>query len=40
MADTATGTLQYDSSYYYLGHFSKFIRPAAQRIACGMRTTA
>ena len=36
MADTATGTLQYDSSYYYLGHFSKFIRPGAQRIACGM----
>ena len=36
MADTATGTLKYDSSYYYLGHFSKFIHPGAQRIACGM----
>ena len=34
MADTATGTLYYRSPYYYLGHFSKFIRPGAQRIAC------
>lgn len=33
MADTATGTLHYQPSYYYLGHFSKFIRPGAQRIA-------
>ncbi|BDI32046.1 glycosyl hydrolase [Capsulimonas corticalis] len=34
MADTKTGELHYLSSYYYLGHFSKFIRPGAQRIAC------
>jgi len=33
MADTATGTLHYQPSYYYLGHFSKFIRPGARRIA-------
>lgn len=26
------GTLHYMNSYYYIGHFSKFIRPGAQRI--------
>jgi glucosylceramidase len=31
-ADTRTGELTYMSSYYYLGHFSKFIRPGARRI--------
>jgi glucosylceramidase len=29
---TETGELTYMSSYYYLGHFSKFIRPGAHRI--------
>jgi len=33
MADTATGALHYLPSYYYLGHFAKFIRPGARRIA-------
>jgi glucosylceramidase len=32
-ADTKTGDLHYLSSYYYIGHFSKFIRPGARRIA-------
>ena len=32
MADTAAGTLGYRPAYYYLGQFSKFIRPGAQRI--------
>jgi glucosylceramidase len=32
-ADTRTGELIYTNSYYYIGHFSKFIRPAARRIA-------
>jgi glucosylceramidase len=32
-ADTKTGELHYLSSYYYIGHFSKFIRPGARRIA-------
>ena len=32
-ADTRTGTLIYTNSYYYIGHFSKFIRPGAKRIA-------
>jgi glucosylceramidase len=31
-ADTKTGKLTYMNSYYYIGHFSKFIRPGAQRI--------
>ena len=32
-ADTRTGELTYLSSYYYIGHFSKFIKPGAKRIA-------
>lgn len=31
-ADTKTGELIYTNSYYYIGHFSKFIHPAAKRI--------
>jgi glucosylceramidase len=31
-ADTRTGTLIYTNSYYYIGHFSRFIRPGARRI--------
>jgi glucosylceramidase len=31
-ADTKTGVLSYMNSYYYIGHFSKFIRPGAKRI--------
>jgi glucosylceramidase len=33
-ADTKTGELIYTNSYFYIGHFSKFIRPGAKRIAC------
>ncbi|MDG2017968.1 MAG: glycoside hydrolase family 30 protein [Porticoccaceae bacterium] len=32
-ADTRTGELIYTPSYYYIGHFSKFIRPDARRIS-------
>ncbi len=32
-ADTRTGRLIYTNSYYYIGQFSKFIRPGAKRIA-------
>ncbi|MEO7211435.1 glycoside hydrolase family 30 protein [Mucilaginibacter sp.] len=32
-ADTRTGELIYTNSYYYMGHFSKFIHPGAKRIA-------
>jgi len=31
-ADTKTGNLMYTNEYFYLGHFSKFIRPGAKRI--------
>ena len=34
VADTRKGTLTYMNSYYYIGHFSKFVRPGARRIAC------
>jgi glucosylceramidase len=33
-ADTRTGELIFTNSYYYIGHFSKFIRPGAKRILC------
>jgi glucosylceramidase len=32
-ADTQTGELIYTPAYYYIGHFSKFIRPNAKRIS-------
>jgi glucosylceramidase len=31
--DTKTGKLIYTNEYYYIGHFSKFIRPGAKRLA-------
>jgi len=44
-ADTKTGKLIYTNAYYYLGHFSKFIRPGAKRIGASssrsqLQTTA
>jgi glucosylceramidase len=33
-ADTRNGSLHFMNSYYYIGHFSKYIQPGAQRIAC------
>ena len=30
--DTATGKLMVMNSFYYIGHFSKFIRPGARRV--------
>lgn len=32
-ANTETGELIYTPSYYYIGHFSKFIRPGARRVS-------
>jgi glucosylceramidase len=32
-ADTSTGELIYTPSYYFIGHFSKFIRPEAKRVS-------
>ncbi len=31
--DTRSGQLIYTNAYYYIGHFSKFIKPGAKRIA-------
>ncbi len=39
-ADTKTGALTYTNSYYYIGHFSKFVRPGARRIACSPSRSA
>jgi glucosylceramidase len=44
-ADTKTGQLVYTNAYYYIGHFSKFIKPGAKRITSssnrdGLLTTA
>jgi glucosylceramidase len=33
IVDTKTGEIHYNSSYYYIGHFSKYIKPNAVRIA-------
>ena len=34
IADTRTGEALYQSPYYYIGHFSRFIRPGARRLGC------
>ncbi len=39
-ADLETGELIYTPSYYYLGHFSKFIRPGYRRVACSSAADA
>ena len=31
--DTKSGELTFTNSYYYIGHFSKFVRPGAKRIS-------
>jgi len=33
-ADAKTGKVIYNTSYYYLGHFARFIRPGAKRVLC------
>lgn len=45
IGDTRSGQLIYTNAYYYIGHFSKFIRPGARRIAAAtsrdvLQTTA
>jgi glucosylceramidase len=40
IADTRSGELIYMNSFYYLGHFSKFIRPGAKRIECSPSRSA
>jgi glucosylceramidase len=34
MASPSTGEILYQSSYYYIGHFSRFIKRGARRIIC------
>ncbi|MES2431445.1 MAG: glycoside hydrolase family 30 protein [Bacteroidota bacterium] len=34
IADTKNDSVHYTNIYYYMGHFSKFIKPGAKRIAC------
>ena len=34
LIDTAHKALLHQSSYYYLGHFSRFIKPGARRVLC------
>lgn len=39
-ADTRSGELIYTPSYYYIGHFSKFIRPNAKRVGTACSRSA
>ena len=34
IADTKNDQLMFQSSYYYMGHFARYIRPGARRILC------
>jgi glucosylceramidase len=34
IANTGTDQLYYENSYYYIGHFSRYIEPGATRIGC------
>ena len=34
LVDTRNNKLIYNVSYYYIGHFSRFIKPGAKRILC------
>ena len=40
IADTRAGKLIYTNAYYYIGHFSKFIRPGAKRISASANRDA
>ena len=40
LADTKADKLTYNSSYYYMGHFAKYIRPARVRIGCTLKNPA
>ncbi|WP_431216548.1 glycoside hydrolase family 30 protein [Puia sp. P3] len=39
-ADTRDGKLIYTNAFYYIGHFSKFVRPGARRIAVSSNRAA
>lgn len=40
IANTKTKELVYSNSYYYIGHFSKFIKPGAKRIQASVSRTS
>jgi glucosylceramidase len=40
LADTTTGTLAHQSSYFYIGHFARFVRPGARRVLCASSRAA
>ncbi len=40
IVDTNTGEIHYNSSYYYIGHFSKYVKPGAVRIKHELNTDA
>lgn len=39
-ANVKTGEIMYTNEYWYIGHFSKFVRPGAKRIACSPSRSA
>lgn len=39
-ANVKTGEIMYTSEYWYIGHFSKFVRPGAKRIVCSPSRSA
>ncbi len=39
-ADTSTGQLYYTPSFFFLGHFSKFVRPGARRVSATTNRSA
>ncbi len=40
MIDTRSCEILYQSSYYYIGHFSRYVRPGARRIPCESNSDA
>merc|ERR1712039_266593 len=34
ICDTNLGEILYQPAYYYIGHFSRYIRPGAHRVVC------
>ena len=34
LADASTDSLLHQSSFYYLGHFARFVQPGARRVLC------
>jgi glucosylceramidase len=39
VVDTSSGAVKYNSNYYYMTHFSRYMRPGAVRIGCAYNGT-